>query len=171
MCTEPNAIDLYLHLRLAEVAPKNHPDTSNRIETEDNAQQYKNRLRLGRTHVSRRTVLKPLLWLRQVTCPCVCCCHRLCTVTPTYVSASLALSDSFLAGTEYQTQVCGPVSITLYITSLILLLCFRASYYKSNKTPTWCNTVQVLFLQSHSTCFAGNEYQTQGCGPVRSPCI
>jgi len=53
MCTEPNAIDLYLHLRLAEVAPKNHPDTSNRIETEDNAQQYKNRLRLGRTHVSR----------------------------------------------------------------------------------------------------------------------
>ena len=23
----------------------------------------------------------------------------------------------------------------------------------SNKTPTWCNTVQVLFLQSHSTCF------------------
>ena len=24
---------------------------------------------------------------------------------------------------------------------------------KSNKTPTWCNTVQVLFLQSHSTCF------------------
>ena len=24
---------------------------------------------------------------------------------------------------------------------------------KSNETPTWCNTVQVLFLQSHSTCF------------------
>jgi len=23
----------------------------------------------------------------------------------------------------------------------------------SNETPTWCNTVQVLFLQSHSTCF------------------
>ena len=23
----------------------------------------------------------------------------------------------------------------------------------SNKTPTWCNTVQVLFLQCHSTCF------------------
>ena len=35
----------------------------------------------------------------------------------------------------------------------ILLLCFRASQYKSNITPTWCNTVQVLFLQSHSTCF------------------
>ena len=24
---------------------------------------------------------------------------------------------------------------------------------QSNKTPTWCNTVQVLFLQSHSACF------------------
>ena len=24
---------------------------------------------------------------------------------------------------------------------------------KSNKTPTWCDTVQVSFLQSHSTCF------------------
>ena len=24
---------------------------------------------------------------------------------------------------------------------------------KSNKTQTWCNTVQVLFLQTHSTCF------------------
>ena len=30
----------------------------------------------------------------------------------------------------------------------ILNLCFRASPYKSNETPTWCNTVQVLFLQS-----------------------
>ena len=25
--------------------------------------------------------------------------------------------------------------------------------YKSNEKPTWCNTVQVLFLQSHYTCF------------------
>ena len=25
--------------------------------------------------------------------------------------------------------------------------------FKSNKTPTWCDTVQVLFLQSHCTCF------------------
>ena len=24
---------------------------------------------------------------------------------------------------------------------------------QSNQTPTWCNTVQVLFLQGHSTCF------------------
>ena len=24
---------------------------------------------------------------------------------------------------------------------------------RSNETPTWCNTMQVLFLQSHSTCF------------------
>ena len=27
-----------------------------------------------------------------------------------------------------------------------LILCFRASQYKTNETPTWCNTVQVLFL-------------------------
>ena len=26
-------------------------------------------------------------------------------------------------------------------------------YWNSNETPTWRNTVQVLFLQSHSTCF------------------
>ena len=25
--------------------------------------------------------------------------------------------------------------------------------FKSSETPTWCNTVHVLFLQSHSTCF------------------
>jgi hypothetical protein len=25
--------------------------------------------------------------------------------------------------------------------------------FRSNETPTWCNTVQVLFLQSNSTCF------------------
>jgi len=35
----------------------------------------------------------------------------------------------------------------------VLILCFCASQYKSNETRTWCNTVQVLFLQSHSTCF------------------
>jgi hypothetical protein len=27
------------------------------------------------------------------------------------------------------------------------------SAHRSNKTPTWSNTVQVLFLQKHSTCF------------------
>ena len=36
---------------------------------------------------------------------------------------------------------------------VVLILCFHASQYKSNETPTWCNTVQVLFLQGHSTCF------------------
>ena len=35
----------------------------------------------------------------------------------------------------------------------ILLLCFRASQYRLNKTPSWCYTVQVLFLQTHSTWF------------------
>ena len=25
--------------------------------------------------------------------------------------------------------------------------------YKTNETPTWCNTMQVLFLQCHSKCF------------------
>ena len=29
----------------------------------------------------------------------------------------------------------------------------KDSMCKSNETPTWCNTVQGLFLQSHSTCF------------------
>jgi len=28
---------------------------------------------------------------------------------------------------------------------------------KSNETSTWCNTVQVLFLLSHSTCFERND--------------
>ena len=34
--------------------------------------------------------------------------------------------------------------------------CIRTNnnyFHKSNKTPTRCNTVQVLFLQGHSTCF------------------
>ena len=30
---------------------------------------------------------------------------------------------------------------------LVILVCW------SNETPTWCDTVQVLFLQGHSTCF------------------
>ena len=38
----------------------------------------------------------------------------------------------------------------LFLKKLVLFLNF---YTRSNKTPTWCNTVQVLFLQSHSTCF------------------
>jgi len=28
----------------------------------------------------------------------------------------------------------------------------------SNETPTWCNTVQILFLQGHSTCFVGVSF-------------
>ena len=31
----------------------------------------------------------------------------------------------------------------------------------SNETPTWCNTVQVLFLQGHSTCF-GHKRPSSG---------
>ena len=34
-----------------------------------------------------------------------------------------------------------------------LVICLKRDCFKSNETPTWCNTVQVLFLQSHSTCF------------------
>ena len=30
---------------------------------------------------------------------------------------------------------------------------FLTSVTKSNETPTLCNTVKVLFLQNHSTCF------------------
>jgi len=40
---------------------------------------------------------------------------------------------------------------------IVLILYFRASGYKSNETPILCNTVQVLFLQSHSTCFGGKR--------------
>jgi len=29
----------------------------------------------------------------------------------------------------------------------------NCTIHKSKETPTWCNTVQVLFLQGHSTCF------------------
>ena len=29
----------------------------------------------------------------------------------------------------------------------------KSKCYKSKETPTWCNTVQVLFLQGHSICF------------------
>ena len=32
-------------------------------------------------------------------------------------------------------------------------LSVQLSHYQSNETPTWCNTVLVLFLQSLSTCF------------------
>ena len=32
---------------------------------------------------------------------------------------------------------------------------------RSNETPTWCNTVQVLFLQGHSTCF-GRKHPSSG---------
>ena len=45
------------------------------------------------------------------------------------------------------------IQSVIKLKKYILMLCFRASWYKSNETPTLCNTVQVLFLQSHSTCF------------------
>ena len=38
---------------------------------------------------------------------------------------------------------------------------WRSIQHKSNETPTWCNTVQVLFLQSHSTCF-GRKLPSSG---------
>ena len=34
-----------------------------------------------------------------------------------------------------------------------LQFCASVHHSMSNETPTWCNTVQVLFLQGHSTCF------------------
>ena len=47
------------------------------------------------------------------------------------------------------------------VQAKILILCFHASQYKSNETPTWCKTVQVLFLQGHSTCF-GHKRPSSG---------
>ena len=37
--------------------------------------------------------------------------------------------------------------------TLLEFICFQLIQGKSNETPTWCNIVQVLFLQGHSTCF------------------
>ena len=40
----------------------------------------------------------------------------------------------------------------MFILSLITVP-WGCGKSNSNETPTWCNTMQVLFLQSHSTCF------------------
>jgi len=42
---------------------------------------------------------------------------------------------------------------------------------KSNETPTWCNTVQVLFLQSHSTCFGRKRPSSSLLGPELVPAL
>ena len=66
-----------------------------------------------------------------------------------YMESSSFRSVSFLW--KLLLHMTFEVKKSLYF--LILILCFRASQYKANETPTWCNTVQVLFLQGHSTCF------------------
>ena len=42
------------------------------------------------------------------------------------------------------------------------LLIQRVPGTSQMKTPTWCNTVQVLFLQSHSTCFGRKRPSSGG---------
>ena len=50
----------------------------------------------------------------------------------------------FVSGLRYKTNL--KVSRHDYRDS-------KSKQRKSNETPTWCNTVQVFFLQGHSTCF------------------
>ena len=56
-----------------------------------------------------------------------------------------------------QQSTCRVQGVTSQVTIIHWVFgthCVRDTFlFKSNKTPTWCNTVQVLFLQSHSTCF------------------
>ena len=79
---------------------------------------------------------------------------------PNYQSKQRKVPEVFILFTKHQKIriTCNPAVIhTVTIPYRILILCFRASQYKSNETPTWCNTVQVLFLQGHSTCFGGKR--------------
>ena len=51
--------------------------------------------------------------------------------------------------TVWKTWICGMLTLILHGRQAPS----RFRFVKSNGTPTWCNTVQVLFLQSHCTCF------------------
>ena len=59
------------------------------------------------------------------------------------INSNLRLEDIFICN----LKICNHYD---YKRSGIILM---NEWYKSNETPTWCNTVQVLFLQGHSTCF------------------
>ena len=44
-----------------------------------------------------------------------------------------------------------PKTVTPFVVTFTVLKCsWRQLCVSSNETPTWCHTVQVLFLQSHS---------------------
>jgi len=67
----------------------------------------------------------------------------------TIVSGNSAISSQWLV----------PRLVILWYSSLYILytrfsipVCLNTLLYRLNKTP-WCYTVQVLFLQTHSTCF------------------
>ena len=52
------------------------------------------------------------------------------------------------------------LNLIFILMPTIVFICFTTFHFleitwnaKSNETPTWCNTVQVLILQGHSTCF------------------
>ena len=66
-------------------------------------------------------------------------------------------------------SVCNNILVQLY-NSYELFIWFHIAQLscivawilnKSNETPIWCNTVQVLFLQSQSTCF-GRKHPSSG---------
>ena len=60
-----------------------------------------------------------------------------------YISSGLSIKCGYESRLSF-------VRICWNVLSLFRL---KLQYGKSNETPTWCNNVQVLFLQSHSTCF------------------
>ena len=48
------------------------------------------------------------------------------------------------------------MSLFVFFISLLMV-----AQNRSNKTPTWCNAVQVLFLQSHSTCSGASAHHQE----------
>ena len=61
-------------------------------------------------------------------------------------------SDNFIISAYAVTRIHG--SPHLYNKVKLKVKLFHP---KTNETPTSCNTVQVLFLQGHSTCFGPNK--------------
>ena len=62
------------------------------------------------------------------------------------------LCDLFKS-TEYTISSIQKYFFSLHYISVQEKHCTWNVTLSSNETPTWCNTVQVLFLQGHSTCF------------------
>ena len=77
-----------------------------------------------------------------------------CTHTHTHT----VRNDRYVPNARVHRTKCSVVSELKYVQC------------KSNETPTWCNTVQVLFLQGHSTCFGRKRPSLGVCKHVEWPC-